>query len=199
VLPLGELEEQLAAGTPAGPGRTLVFDERGGFVAASRPLGTPTYEMNRALADAGPGTVRDYIASDSLRVVGSALSFPLLRWTLVGEEDYDVAFAPSAAILGRTVALNLGIVLALSGLAFAVVASMVRPLHALSDCARRLRDGEDDVELPVVHSADEVGILALSFGEMVKSLKRANEVLEQLHHRRPHQIHNHRFFHQLGC
>ena len=199
-LPLHELEEQLAGGAPAGPGRTLAFDAGGGFVAASRPVGVPAHRMNRALVDAGPGAVRDYIASDSLRVVGSALSFPRLRWTLVVEEDYDVAFAPIAAILGRTVALNLGIVLALSVLAFAVVASLVRPLHALSDCARRLRDGEEDVELPVVRSADEVGILARSFGEMVKSLKRANEVLEQLAITDGlTKIHNHRFFQdQLG-
>ena len=123
--------------------------------------------MDPALVDAEPGAVLDYIASDSLRVVGSALSFPRLHWTLVVEEDYDVAFAPIAAILGRNVTLNLVIVLVLSALAFAVVASMVRPLHALSDCARRLRDGEEDVELPVVGGADEVGILARSFGEMV--------------------------------
>jgi diguanylate cyclase (GGDEF)-like protein len=77
---------------------------------------------------------------------------------------------------------------------------MVRPLHALSDCARRLRDGEEDVELPVVQSADEVGILARSFGEMVKSLKRANSVLEQLAITDGlTKIHNHRFFQdQLG-
>ena len=200
VLPVGELEEQLAGGASAGPGRTLVFDERGGFVAASRPVATAPHQLNRALLDAEPGAVRDYIASDSLRVVGSALAFPRLRWTLVVEEDYDVAFAPIAAILGRNVALNLGIVLALSVLAFAVVASMVRPLHALSDCARRLRDGEEDVELPVVGSADEVGILARSFGEMVNSLKRANEVLEQLAITDGlTKIHNHRFFQdQLG-
>jgi diguanylate cyclase (GGDEF)-like protein len=200
VLPLGELEEQLAGGAPAGPGRTLVFDKRGGLVAASRPADKPAHAMNRALVDAGAGAVRDYIASDGLRVVGSALPFPRLGWTLVVEEDYDVAFAPIAAILGRTAALNLGIVLALSVLAFGVVASMVRPLHALSDCARRLRDGEEGVELPVVHGADEVGILARSFGEMVNSLKRANEVLEQLAITDGlTKIHNHRFFQdQLG-
>jgi diguanylate cyclase (GGDEF)-like protein len=199
-LPLGELEQQLAGGAPAGPGRTLVFDERGAFLAASRPVGAPAHPMNRALVDAGPGAVRDYIASDSLRVVGSALPFPRLRWTLVVEEDYDVAFAPIAAILARTLTLNLGIVLALAVLAFAVVAAMVRPLHALSDCARRLRDGEEDVELPVVQTSDEVGILARSFGEMVKSLKRANEVLEQLAITDGlTKIHNHRFFQdQLG-
>jgi diguanylate cyclase (GGDEF)-like protein len=200
VLPLRELEGQLAGGSPAGPGRTLVFDAQGGFVAASRKVAQPAHAMNRALVDAGAGGVRDYIAPDGLRVVGSSLPFPRLHWTLVVEEDYDVAFAPIAAILGRTVTLNLGIVLALSVLAFAVVASMVRPLHALSDCARRLRDGENDVELPVVNSADEVGVLARSFGEMVKSLKRANEVLEQLAITDGlTKIHNHRFFQdQLG-
>jgi diguanylate cyclase (GGDEF)-like protein len=195
VLRLAALEEQLAGGVKVGPGRTLVFDERAEFVAASRPVARPAHEMSKALFAAEPGDVRDYIASDGLRVVGSAIPFPRLRWTLVVEEDYDVAFAPIAAILERTVTLNLGIVLALSGLAFAVVASMVRPLHALSDCARRLRDGEENVELPVVGSADEVGILARSFGEMVKSLKRANEVLEQLAITDGlTKIHNHRFF-----
>jgi diguanylate cyclase (GGDEF)-like protein len=199
-LPLAALEEQLADAAPASPGRTLVFDAQGHFVAGSRPVGTATHEMSPALAQAARGTVHDYVASDSLRVVGSALAFPRLGWTLVVEEDYDVAFAPIAAILQRTVTLNLVIVLALSALAFAVVASLVRPLHALSDCARRLRDGEEDVQLPVVRGSDEVGILTRSFGEMVTSLKRANEVLEQLAITDGlTKIHNHRFFQdQLG-
>jgi diguanylate cyclase (GGDEF)-like protein len=193
ILPLRALEEQLASASAGG--RTLVFDERGAFVASSRPLGGGAHQIHRVLAKAQPGDVRDYVAGDGVRVVGSARSFPRLHWTLVVEEDYDAAFAPIAAILGRTVALNLGIVLALSVIAFGVAASMVRPLHALSDCARRLRDGEDDVELPVVTSSDEVGILARSFGEMVGSLKRANEVLEQLAITDGlTKIHNHRFF-----
>ena len=199
-LPLRELEKQLAGAAPSGPGRTLVFDEHGDLVAASRPVGDGARRMNPKLVEAEAGSVRDYVAGDSLRVVGSALPFPRLRWTLAVEEDYDVAFAPIAAILQRTVTLNLGIVLALSGLAFAVVASMVRPLHALSDCARRLRDGEEGVALPDVQTADEVGILARSFGEMVQSLTRANEVLEQLAITDGlTKIHNHRFFQdQLG-
>ena len=199
-LPLRELEKQLAGAAPSGPGRTLVFDEHGDLVAASRPVGDGARRMNPKLLEAEAGSVRDYVAGDSLRVVGSALPFPRLRWTLAVEEDYDVAFAPIAAILQRTVTLNLGIVLALSGLAFAVVASMVRPLHALSDCARRLRDGEEGVALPDVQTADEVGILARSFGEMVQSLTRANEVLEQLAITDGlTKIHNHRFFQdQLG-
>jgi diguanylate cyclase (GGDEF)-like protein len=194
VLPLRVLAEQLAGGTPSGSGRTLVFDQQGGFVAASRLVGSSTPSMSAELAGA-QGDVHHYLAPDGVRVVGSAMPFARLHWTLVVEEESDAAFAPIAAILGHIVALNLGIVLALSALAFAVVASLVRPLHALSDCARRLRDGEENVELPVVTSSDEVGILARSFVEMVYSLKRANETLEQLAITDGlTKIHNHRYF-----
>jgi len=192
ILPLQALEAQLAS---EGEGRTLVFDERGALVASSRPVDPSAQRENRTLVDAPTGEVRDYVTSDGVHVVGSAVPFPRLHWTLVVEQDYDAAFAPIASILGRTLALNLGIVLGLAAIAFGVVASLVRPLHQLSDCARRLRDGESMVELPVVTSADEVGILARSFGEMVHSLKRANETLEQLAITDGlTKIHNHRFF-----
>ena len=191
LLPLRVLEDQLLS---TGVGRTLIFDDQRGFVAASQPQSSDA-KLNPDLLAAGRGEVRDYVASDGLRVVGSALPFERLHWTLVLEEEYEAAFAPIAAILGRTFALNLGIVIALSAIAFAVVASLVRPLHALSDCARRLRDGEEDVELPIVARADEIGILARSFEEMVYSLKRANETLEQLAITDGlTKIHNHRFF-----
>jgi len=191
LLPLRVLEEQLAS---LAWGEIQVFDAAGVLVTSSAGSGRPV-EHARALLHAEPGAVLDYAGSDGVRVVGSALAFPRLDWTLVVEEDYEAAFAPLAAILGNTVALNLGIVLALSGLAFAVVRRMVRPLHALSDCARRLRDGEQEVPLPVVARADEVGVLARSFAEMVGSLKRAREVLEQLAITDGlTKIHNHRFF-----
>ena len=192
ILPLRALEEQLVGDSQ---GRTLVFDERGDLVASSHPVEAASGRESRALVDASSAEVRDYVAPDGVRVVGSAVPFPRLHWTLVIEQDYDAAFAPIASILGRTLALNLGIVLGLAAIAFAVVASLVRPLHQLSDCARRLRDGESMVDLPVVTSADEVGILARSFGEMVHSLKRANETLEQLAITDGlTKIHNHRFF-----
>jgi diguanylate cyclase (GGDEF)-like protein len=200
VLPLSALEQELRGEAAAGFGRTLVFDADGRFLAASSPLERAPSAPDLLARRAGPGQVRDYVAEDGLRVVGSALAFPRLRWTLVLEEDYQAAFAPIFSMFGRTVALDLAIVLVLSALAFAVVASLVRPLHALSDCARRLRDGEEQVELPVVTSSDEIGILARSFAEMVHSLKRSNEVLEQLAITDGlTKIHNHRFFQdQLG-
>jgi diguanylate cyclase (GGDEF)-like protein len=195
VLPLRVLEAELATGMPPGLGRSLLFDSADRLVAASRPVGPVVQEPSPRLRTAPSGSAVDYVTADGERVVGSAVELPRLHWTLVLEEDYEAAFAPIASILGRTAALNLVIVLVLSGIAFGVTASLVHPLHLLSDCARRLRDGEDGVQLPIVRSADEVGILARSFGEMVHSLQRANESLEQLAITDGlTKIHNHRYF-----
>jgi diguanylate cyclase (GGDEF)-like protein len=195
VMPLTVVREQLGSDVSAGVGRTLVFDEVGAFVTASAVLAKPPGEMNAQLAGVEAGAVREYSASDGTHVVASALGFSRLGWTLVVEEDYETAFAPIASILQRTFALNLAIVAVLSALAFVVVRRLVRPLHVLSDCAVRLRDGEENVVLPSVVGSDEVGILARSFGEMVASLKRANETLGQLAITDGlTKIHNHRFF-----
>jgi diguanylate cyclase (GGDEF)-like protein len=193
VLPLRALEEQLAA-AEAGLARVAALDERGNFVAGSETFAVED-GLRAALASLEPGAGHDAVTPDGVWVVASALALPRLRWTLVFAEDYDATFAPMASILGRTVTLNLGIVIVLSGLAFAAAARMLRPLHALSACALRLRDGEAGVELPVVATRDEVGILTRSFGEMVVSLTQANETLAQLAITDElTKIHNHRYF-----
>jgi diguanylate cyclase (GGDEF)-like protein len=195
VLPIGVVEEQLARALQAHVARTLVYDDGGRFLLASRKFTAPPDAIPPRLAAAGHAEVHDYVAPDGRHVVGSKLPFPRLRWTLVVEEDYDSAFAPIASILGRTVTLNLLIVGVLSALAFAFAAYVVRPLRALSEVAIRLRDGEADVPLPLATGADEVGILTRSFGEMVESLARAREALEQLATTDGlTKIHNHRFF-----
>jgi len=194
-VPLARLREQLSGAVESGSGRTLLFDASGGFIAASRDVPLSARAMHASLAGLEPGSVGDYVAGDGARVVGSALELPRLRWALVVEEDYEQTFAPMASILRRTVAVNLCIGLVLSALAVCVVTALVRPLRTLSECALRLRDGESGVEIPVVASGDEVGVLARSFREMVDSLTRANETLEQLAITDGlTKIHNHRFF-----
>ena len=195
VLPLESVEAQLASGVQADVARALVFDGGGRFVLASRSLTKPPEAISQDLAAAEDAEVRDYVAPDGLHVVGSKLPFPRLTWTLVVEEDYDTAFAPIASIIGVTVTLNLIIVGVLSALAFGFATYVVRPLRALSAAAQKLRDGEDDVQLPVAGGGDEVSILTRSFGEMVESIARARESLEQLATTDGlTKIHNHRYF-----
>jgi diguanylate cyclase (GGDEF)-like protein len=192
--PVAVLHQQLARAADEQGGRLLVFDAAGALVASSLDeRAHPT--LHPRIATARSGAVAEYSSFDGVRVVASALPFARLGWKIVFEGDYGSTFAPIAAILRRTVLLNLSIVLVLAGLAFAVARYLLRPLHELSAVAVRLRDGETNVRLPVESSEDEVGILTRSFGEMVDSLTRANEALEQLAITDDlTRIHNHRFF-----
>ena len=195
ILPYAELHGQLVAAASENGGRLFVFDAGGMLVASSLSGELAPAHMPARLAKSARGDVVGYSASDGTRVVASAMPFPRLGWRIVFEGDYGSTFAPIASILRRTVGLNLGIVLVLAGVAFAVARSMLEPLHELSSCAERLRDGESGVVLPVVTSKDEVGILTRSFGQMVDSLTRANEALAQLAITDGlTKIHNHRFF-----
>jgi diguanylate cyclase (GGDEF)-like protein len=195
LLPAEGVAEQLASGVQAGVARALLYAEDGRFLLASMRFENLPAGISPELRAARPDEVSDYVATDGLHVVASRLPFPRLGWILVVEEDYDTAFAPIASILGRTLTLNLGIVAVLSGLAFAFAAYVVRPLRTLSEVAIRLRDGEEDVHLPIATGADEVGILTRSFGQMVESLARARSSLEQLATTDGlTKIHNHRFF-----
>jgi diguanylate cyclase (GGDEF)-like protein len=195
LLPVALVEKQLTDSISDATARTFVFDADGRFVLASHGPSSPPAELPRALAAAGHTELRDYVAADGLRVIGSKLPFPRLGWTLVIEEDYESAFAPIASILGRNLTLNLFIVGVLSALAFGFAALVVQPLRALTEVAIRLRDGEPGVQVPAASSNDEVGILTRSFGEMVESLARARENLEQAAVTDGLTgIHNHRFF-----
>jgi len=223
VLGLDALSGQLASRELGAAGRILVFDAAGLPVAASHGTQIEALAPPQELAGAEAGGVREYHRADGAHVVSGVQPLERFGWTLVVEEPSDDTFAPIASILQRTVILNLGIVLVLSLGAFRIAATIVGPIRALSDCARRLRDGETDVVLPVTSSGDEVGILTRTFAEMVErlhdarlevevsrqesdnanrlllaqnqELQRANETLEQLAITDGlTKIHNHRFF-----
>ncbi|MFO0690941.1 MAG: diguanylate cyclase [Myxococcota bacterium] len=193
VIPLAELAAQLRAAIGEETGRLHVYDAQGGLVASS--LEGASDRLAPELARAAEGAAVEYSAADGVRVVASAMPLAKLGWQVVFERDYGSTFAAIASILTRMVGMNVGIALVLAGLAFGVARSMLRPLHQLTQCAKRLRDGEVDVALPVVSADHEVGTLARSFAEMVESLTRANEVLEQLAITDGlTKIHNHRYF-----
>jgi diguanylate cyclase (GGDEF)-like protein len=89
---------------------------------------------------------------------------------------------------------NLVVVLATAAVTYALLAWRLRPLLALSDCARRLALGEMGVRVDPQQSHGELRVLAASFNHMAsrldethrlldrrhRELTRANEVLEQL-------------------
>lgn len=168
-------------------------------------------------------TLAEYTSCRGERVVGASRPFPRFGWTLVVEEPYAQAFEPVVSGIRRVLAIELAIVALLGLLAHRVAVSMVQPIEALSDAARRISAGEVDVEIPETEARDEVGLLTRAFGDMAiqlannarelevsqreveeamerlrvqnDELHRVNEVLEQLSITDGlTRLHNHRFF-----
>jgi diguanylate cyclase (GGDEF)-like protein len=167
--------------------------------------------------------VQDYTSAGGRHVVGSALRFPMFGWTLVVEEDYDEVFAPVVSVIRRILGINLAIVTVFGVIAYQFARSIVQPIQALSDGARRIAEGETDVRVPQPGTLDEIEVLTRVFNEMSDRLRRdqmelaesreaveraneqlrqqndelqrVNEVLEQLSITDGlTRLHNHRFF-----
>ena len=223
VLDVETLTTQLASHELGDSGCLVLFDRGGDALVASPGVDLAGLHRPAAFVAADPTTVHEYTGPDGVHVVASVRPIEQLGWTLVVQETSDDAFAPIAQILRRTLLLNMGIVAVLSLVAFKIATSMVGAIHNLSDAARRVRDGEPDVVVPVTSGGDEVGILTRTFAEMVErlhdarleievrrqesdnanrlllaqnhELQRANETLEQLAITDGlTKIHNHRFF-----
>ncbi len=123
----------------------------------------------------------DYETEAGESLVAGLRPFPRFDWVLVFEEPYEDAFAPVIAAISRVTIINLAIVLVMCIAAFRIAVSIVRPIEALSDAARRIADGERDVEIPAQEGEDEVAVLSRVFGGMTKMLTRNAEELERSH------------------
>jgi diguanylate cyclase (GGDEF)-like protein len=207
-----------------GEAGAIYIVDRGGRTLFQSPGSAPRTEFPLALPAPGAETlVEDYTSSSGDHVVGSAVRFARFGWTLVVEENYDEAFAPVVAVIRRILGINLGIVMLFGLAAYQFARSIVRPIKALSEGARRIADGETDVVIPLPSSQDEIEVLIRVFNEMSQrlhknqgelqrsrmeiqransqlvsqngELQRVNEVLEQLSITDGlTKLHNHRFF-----
>jgi len=124
---------------------------------------------------------QDYEAADGESLVAGLRPFPRFDWLIVYEEPYDKAFAPIVAAISRVTIINLAIVVVVCLAAFRIAVSIVRPIEALSDAARRIADGEKDVEIPAQTGEDEVAVLSRVFRGMTTTLTRNAAELERSH------------------
>jgi diguanylate cyclase (GGDEF)-like protein len=205
--------ENLEVFVAAGDGRMLLT-AKGVAHDGTRSGAIPTAE-----------TVADYTGSDGVHRIGSATHLERFGWTIVVEQPYEDAFAPAVGAVREQMLLNLGIVLGFSLVAFQLARSIVRPILALSEAARRIAAGETDVVVDGTAGADEIGVLARAFNDMSarlrsnqqaleesrlevedanarliaqnSELQRVNEVFQQLSITDDlTKLHNHRFFHE---
>jgi diguanylate cyclase (GGDEF)-like protein len=135
---------------------------------------------DRPLPELGePARVSDYVNAGGDTVVGSAVRLRHFGWSLVVEEPYRDAFQPSFAAVRRVLLINLATVLIFSLIAFRIALSIVRPVQALSQGARRIADGETDVVILETSSYDELGLLTRTFNRMAARLHRNRLELQE--------------------
>ncbi|MEU1171564.1 ATP-binding protein [Streptomyces microflavus] len=135
-------------------------------VPAVEPPRELTGEDDRAIASC-VGTARSeqlssYVASPALLFIGDEGGA-----TVPG---FDLSPANTAKIAGAA-----ALVLALTvGASVLAGARLVRPLHALTGAAQRMRDGEEHASVPV-RGDDEIGRLAAAFNDMSAHRARLEE------------------------
>jgi diguanylate cyclase (GGDEF)-like protein len=170
----------------------------------------------RALEGLAAGGVVEYAGPGGRHMIGTLRALPGSPLRLVLEEPFEKAFEPVFAVVTRVFVIDLCIILAFSFLAYQVTAAIVQPIERLSEGARRISQGDFEVELVETRTRDEIGLLTHAFNEMThkllahraeiesanqkllaqnEALQRANEVLEQLSITDGlTKLHNHRFF-----
>ena len=183
-LRVSKLSRLLVARASSEPGSLSIIDGDGRIIASSRhsDIGD-TFEGPLIAQGVAPGQVvfEDYETRAGESRVGGLLRFPRFDWTIVYEEPYDTAFEPIVAALSRVMIINLAIVLVMCIAAFRIAVSIVRPIEALSDAARRIADGERGVEIPAQEGEDEVAVLSRVFRGMTTMLTRNATELERSH------------------
>jgi diguanylate cyclase (GGDEF)-like protein len=223
LLDLRTLDELLAA-QELGQGLRAVVVDTMGVAVASNDRTVLGSDDRWPVAERGTeAVVGGYSGHDGVDMVGGRLALDRLGWTLVVEEPYDQAFAPVVSSVSKIALIDLAIILLFGLGAHRIAVSIVRPVEALSDAARRMAEGEEHVVIPESGAQDEMGLLIRTFNTMTlglankareleqsrrqveeanqelttrnDELQRVNEVLEQLSITDGlTQLHNHRFF-----
>lgn len=168
------------------------------------------------LGNGDHGELADYRDPDGIRLVGAIQAIGQTGWYVVVEAKHAEALAPALDIARQILIVDVFIILLFSVLAYKITLAIMQPIEALSDGARRIAAGDVDHQIPMPIHDDELGLLTMTFNDMMKKLRsnqleieedrfrlaekneelqRANEILAQLSITDGlTKLHNHRYF-----
>jgi diguanylate cyclase (GGDEF)-like protein len=129
----------------------------------------------------GGGGLREFESADGRRALGATRPLGAEGWTLVMAQPLERAYAPVFAAVTRIFVIDLAVVLLFSFLAYEITSAIVRPLEQLSEAARRISQGELEVEIADGRRRDEIGLLTRTFNDMARRLRRNRAEIEQQH------------------
>ncbi|MEE9606171.1 MAG: diguanylate cyclase [Myxococcota bacterium] len=174
---------QLRADLLGPSGNLYVADGKGRVIVAARDLaGGPADPLPaEVLAPLDSPELRPFARGDGRPAIGSARPVGALDLTLVVQQTLDEVFQPLVPALVRILAAVVVIFLFFTFLARRTGTAIAGPLAALSDAARRISQGNLDVEIPRPSRDDEVGQLIDAFNQMKERLvktSRENETIQ---------------------
>jgi len=176
-------ERLLGVDDPAVASWVHVVDADGRIVArggARSPDGFTAFPAE--LLTASDGTrLREFRGADGRRAIGATHRLALGDWSLVVAQPLESAYAPVFAVVTRIFVIDLAVVLLFSFLAYEITSAIVRPLEQLSEAARRISQGELEVEIADHRRRDEIGLLTRTFNDMARRLRRNRAEIEQQH------------------
>jgi len=101
-----------------------------------------------------------------------------LNWVIQAEIDRAEAFQPVRAFQGYLIVLMVLLTFLLTGLANFIARNFVKPIRTLTDAARRLHEGEEDVDVQL-NSEDELGELEEIFNSLAQDTRDRETLLKE--------------------
>lgn len=157
-----------------GAGRILA----GGNPSAASPFASFPAEL---IAHTEGPRLLEFRTEDGRRAIGVSRRLDVGDWSLVAAAPVEHAFAPLFSVVTRIFVIDLAVVLLFSFLAYEITSAIVRPLEQLSDAARRISQGELEVEISDDRRRDEIGLLTRTFNDMARRLRRSRSEIDQQH------------------
>lgn len=178
LIDLGAMDSMLRGGIQREAVNVYLVDSAGTYLAGTLTgiTGDFTYRRVDEVREAG---VQTYINALGQRVVGGAQRVGDFGWTLVIEQDYEVAYEPVGSLVARVVWFDLLIGLLLIAIAVRLAVSVTRPIRHLSNAAEQVSAGDIDVRIEEARGSHEVKQLTRAFNQMTHHLKLQRRELEQ--------------------
>lgn len=177
ILDANLLTEDVDDFLPTPDATLMVVDSNGRVLAATGRQSTTLAGETLPRSRHGDESINEY-SSVGRRVIGASRPLGPDGWELVIETPSELAFAPVLDSVSRVFMIDLTVVLLFSLLAYRVTGAVVRPIGRLSDWARRIAQGETDLEPPDTRGRDELGLLARTFKDMMRQIRRNQEEIE---------------------